>query len=1626
MKKTVNLLKFVLVLSVLLTGITSHAINRYKPKIGNSILLATSPTSISGPSSICAGSSATLTAIGATLNSGEVYQWGTGTTIGSNVISGQTGVTIQVTPNVTTSYWVRVINSTTLVATAGVIKSITVNAPATPSIAPTSITGTTTICNGSSTTLTAVGGVSIVGSVYQWGTGTTIGSNIITGQTTTSITVNPTTSTTYWVRKIDPLPCNAITNGITQNVIVNPISTAPTSITGTTTLCLGSSTTLTATGGSLATGSVYEWGTGLLVGSNTLIGQTASTLTITPSTTTSYWVRRTDTSPCANITSGLTTTVSVSIPNGDQTSYTTDSWIGYVYAPLSTVPPISAFSTNYRGYVTQPEIFDQDLSTSSIFGPNLCGSYSDQFAIRFKMFKNFTAGYYTFTVGGDDGYRLSLDGGTTFLISNWTDHGYTSSTSTTIYLSGNTNLVLEYYENGGYSRVSFNYTSCTNFSTAPTSITGLTALCYGAGGTSLTAIGGFENPSTVYQWGTGNTIGSNIIAGATTASYYINPSVTTTYWVRRVDPAPCNQTTSGVTLTVNLSTASTIPTTISGTTTICSGNSTTLTASGGIMGTGAVYQWGTGYSAGMNIITGATGNNITVSPTSMTGYWVRRIDPAPCNTNTGQITTTVNVNPVSTAPTSITGAGATTCAGNSTTLTATGGISASGSTYQWGTGSTVGSNIISGQTGVSITVNPMITTTYWVRRYDSSCTYYTSGVSITVLINSPSGNPTIPGTNAWNVYGYSNGDITLSSAIYAGYYTTTSLNFDTQTGTNSWSNTLSPSIASGWVGCPVPNDNFTLTAKRKGFPCGTYTLAMQNWDDVAQVYLNGTLIWSGTCCGWSGTNLVIGSYNLDSTSDIEIRLLEYGGLANIGVSFTNTNLASTAPTSISGINSICNGSSTTLTANGGSTGTTGSFQWGTGSTIGSNIIAGQTTASITVNPSTDTIYWVRRVDIVCGNATSGISQLINVSPTTFPGTLSCVATTICKSTTPSPIVLSRNVGNVIKWQYATDLAFTVGVTDIVSTATTLTSSQIGSLSTTRYFRAVVQSGSCTTAYTTPITINVPAAVTYNGSWVGSPSATTPVIISGNLTLSSSLNVCSCQVTGSAIITVPANLSLIVQKDIMVASTANIIIEDKGSLVQVDDAATNVGNITFKRKSTPLKQYDYTYWSSPLAAQTLGQLATSSLFYSFNPNVNNWTNELATSTMTVAKGYIARAPNNLNFSTPQTTSVTFTGVPNSGVINAPIVKTTGLTYNLIGNPYPSAIDIDLFLLDPANSSVVNGTIYLWTHNTAISNSIPGNAVYNYTRDDYAKYNITGGVKTASSALSGGVTPSGKVASGQGFFIEANAALANGNYQAKFSNSMRVAGSNDQFFKVSSIASNSSQNQINNAVQREKHRVWVSVSNNDGAYDETLIGYITGATNGLDNLFDGKTLLGSNVVSLYSISDSNTLAIQGRALPFSDSDFIPLGFTTTITGTFKIGLENFDGLFANQNIYLLDKTTNIYHDLKAQDFSFNIPVSGTFDNRFELHFSSIPNLANSDFDYSNSVQIIRKDQHIAVKAGGETINSVQVFDLLGKLVYSKNKIESSEFNTSDLNISSQVLLVRVTLENDGVITKKVLMN
>ena len=136
---------------------------------------------------------------------------------------------------------------------------------------------------------------------------------------------------------------------------------------------------------------------------------------------------------------------------------------------------------------------------------------------------------------------------------------------------------------------------------------------------------------------------------------------------------------------------------VTGTTTICPGQSATLTASGGTN-----YSWNTGI----------TNNPIIVSPTSTTSYSV--IVTNTCGSDTAFVTVTIS--PLPTAAVS----SATICSGQNATLTASG-----GSTYSWNNGAV---------TSV-ITVNPTITTSYTVSTFNASGCSAT--ISATVIVFPP-------------------------------------------------------------------------------------------------------------------------------------------------------------------------------------------------------------------------------------------------------------------------------------------------------------------------------------------------------------------------------------------------------------------------------------------------------------------------------------------------------------------------------------------------------------------------------------------------------------------------------------------------------------------------------------------------------------------------------------------------------------------------------------------------------------------------------------------------------------------------------------------------------------------------
>ncbi len=199
-------------------------------------------------------------------------------------------------------------------------------------------------------------------------------------------------------------------------------------------------------------------------------------------------------------------------------------------------------------------------------------------------------------------------------------------------------------------------------------------------------------------------------------------------------------------------------------------------------------------------------------------------------------------------------------------------------------------------------------------------------------------------------------------------------------------------------------------------------------------------------------------------------------------SFTVTvNPTSVGGTATAAASPVCSGSGTTITL----TGYTGIIQWqqsADGSTGWANVTGGSggTTATYTTPNLTSTTYYRAVVTSgVCAPVNS-TNALVTVNPTSVGGTASANQT-ICNGTSPASLTLTGNTGNVVRWEKSSDAVFTTPAV-IAVTETTLPGATIGNLTVTTYFRAVVQSGSiCPVAYSSTVTINVPAALTASTS-----------------------------------------------------------------------------------------------------------------------------------------------------------------------------------------------------------------------------------------------------------------------------------------------------------------------------------------------------------------------------------------------------------------------------------------------------------------------------------------------------------------------------------------------------------------
>lgn len=200
-----------------------------------------------------------------------------------------------------------------------------------------------------------------------------------------------------------------------------------------------------------------------------------------------------------------------------------NQWIAHAYtwvpsgSQILNTPALIAAqnfydAANYKGHFLKNSLnFDLNFTATAGKMPGQIGvthdgtsfscgeGYATNFSLRFYRTEVFAPGLYRFDIAGDDGIRLSIDGGNTWILDRFIEQSYAQSQATTntqypggVCLSGATDLVIEYFQRPVDSRVTF---TCTLIS-APFSDIFPQQICEGES-TSFN-VGLYNGAS--YQW----------------------------------------------------------------------------------------------------------------------------------------------------------------------------------------------------------------------------------------------------------------------------------------------------------------------------------------------------------------------------------------------------------------------------------------------------------------------------------------------------------------------------------------------------------------------------------------------------------------------------------------------------------------------------------------------------------------------------------------------------------------------------------------------------------------------------------------------------------------------------------------------------------------------------------------------------------------------------------------------------------------------------------------------------------------------------------------------------------------------------------------------------------------------
>lgn len=461
------------------------------------------------------------------------------------------------------------------------------------------------------------------------------------------------------------------------------------------------------------------------------------------------------------------------------------------------------------------------------------------------------------------------------------------------------------------------------------------------------------------------------------------------------------------------------------------------------------------------------------------------------------------------------------------------------------------------------------------------------------------------------------------------------------------------------------------------------------------------------------------------------------------------------------------------------------------------------------------------------------------------------------------------------------------------------------------------------------------------------------------------------------------------------------------------------------------------YSNPIKLSTRWMYKYSAM----SPDYYNWQHISNNGLIEIGEGYIMKGVTG-SATVDQSQNYIFIGKPNNGTINLNIGA--GQDY-LIGNPYPSSLDANQFILDNirdnggnASTNIINGALYFWDHFGAQTHFL---AQY---IGGYATYTLMGGVVAVSNDplinnnnASGTKVPKRYIPVAQGFFVKAygdpslsannpnmTSPITGGTIQIKNSQRAfeRESGSSSIFFR------NSNQAASFNTTADQRMKIRFGIETDNGYRRQILLGADSNTTSNFDIGFDAPMI---DVQGDDFYWDLNNVPLIIQAIEnFNVGQFIPVTVKLTNANSFTITIDQLENIDANLDIYLFDNNSGVYYDLRAGAITLNLG-HGEFNNRFSITFHNTILSQDDIMESTEDLQVFVNNSndilHIKNNTKNTNIKEIYLFDILGQLL---KKWEVKESNQSNLeyelsNLSDGAHIIKL-ITNNGELSSKVIID